>query len=213
VLLSTVKVNGDRTTGAPFREEDPPAPKEVYAASKWEAEQRVRAVAARGGMACTVVRTPLVYGPRVRANFLGLLRLVDRGVPLPFGRVRNARSLVFVHNLADALLHCAARTEASDETYFVKDGPDPSTPELVRRIAAALGRAPRLVSVPPTLLRGAARLLGRGDVADRLLGSLVVSDARLRERTGWRPPHTMDEGLRETARWYRSARAGGEDTR
>lgn len=206
VFLSTVKVNGERTTDAPYTERDAPHPEGLYAESKLEAERRLWAVAEEEGIACTVVRTPLVYGPGVRANFLSLLRAVDRGVPLPLGSIRNARSLVYVRNLAHALLHVATHPSAAGETFLVKDGPDLSTPELVRKLAAALGRSPRLVPVPPALLQTLAGAVGRADAARRLLGSLAVSDAHLRHRTAWAPPATADDGIAATAHWYRSER-------
>jgi UDP-N-acetyl-alpha-D-quinovosamine dehydrogenase len=204
IFLSSAKVNGEHSNGRALLESDPPRPVGPYAVSKWQAEERVRRAGAETGLSYTIIRTPLVYGPGVSANFLSLLRLVDRGVPLPFGRATNARSLIYVRNLADALLHCVEHPAAGGETFFVKDGPDLSVAELVRQLGAALDRPVRLVAVPPTLLTGAARLFGRGDAATRLFGSLVVDAHQIRKRTGWTPPYSIDEGLTATASWYRA---------
>jgi nucleoside-diphosphate-sugar epimerase len=134
------------------------------------------------------------------------MRWVERGVPLPFGALHNARSLVYVENLADALaqLALAAKNAAGSSLYLVSDGEDLSTPELVRRIALALGIAPRLIAVPESFLRRAAFLLGRADVAERLLGSLRVDSTLLRRELGWAPPFSVAEGLARTADWFRS---------
>lgn len=195
VLLSTVKVHGD--AGA-FRETDTPQPRGAYAASKLEAERAVRAAAALGAMQAVIVRPPLVHGPGARANLGALVRAVARGVPLPLGGVDNRRSLVGASNLADALAVALthARAAEGDGTFLVSDGEDVSTPELVRRIAAALGRRARLVPVPSALLALAGRAVGRGAAVERLLGSLTVDITRARERLGWRPPVSLDEGLR-----------------
>lgn len=176
-------------------------PSDPYGGSKLEAE---RALAASGLSACSL-RSPLVYGPGVKANFLRLLALVARGVPLPFASVDNRRSLLYAGNLADAVAR-ALEKPGVDGAFFVRDGEDLSTPELVRRMGRALGRPARLWPAPPALLRAGARLLGRGGDAERLLGDLAVDDAPLRAALSWRPPFTVDEGLAATALWYLKAR-------
>lgn len=203
VFLSTAKVHGERNAGGPWTEQDPPAPEELYARSKWEAELALDVLARTSDLEVTVLRPPLVYGPHARANFLRLLRTVDRGLPIPLGAISNRRSLVYVGNLADAIATCVAHPAAADRTFLVADGEDVSTPELVRRVAAALGRPARLVSAPVWMLRLGATLLGRGADFDRLAGDLAVDAGAIRRELGWQPPYTMRAGLEETARWYR----------
>ncbi len=200
VFLSTVKVH--RPSPEPFRESDAPQPRDPYALSKWEAEQRLAVVARETGLRVSVLRPPLVYGAGVRANFLSLMRMVSRGVPLPLGAVDNRRSMVFVRNLADALAR-AAEPGVRSGTWLVSDGEDLSTPELVRRLARHLGRPARLVRVPPLLIRTVARVVGRKDAAERVLGSLQVDSRALRRDLEWTPPYSVDAGLEETARWFR----------
>ncbi len=146
---------------------------------------------------------PLVYGPGVGANFLRLLRLVERGVPLPFGAIDNRRSLLYLGNLVDAIALCLTQPAAANRTWLVSDGEDVATPELIRRLAAQLGRRARLWPVPTGWLELAGRLVGKGAEVQRLLGSLAVDSGRIRRELGWRPPYTLDEGLAETVRWYR----------
>jgi nucleoside-diphosphate-sugar epimerase len=207
VLVSSIKVLGEVTDGVPFRAGRPAAPGDTYGFAKWYVEEAMR-TAGVAGPALTVIRPPLVYGPGVTANFRALLRLVDRAPPLPFASIANRRSLVFLDNLVDlielALTHPAAR----DGTFLLRDEEEVSTPELVRRIARALHRPARLFPCPPPVLRLAARLAGRRTAADRLLGSLSIDDSATRERLGWRPGVTLDDGLAETCRWYRSEPAG-----
>jgi nucleoside-diphosphate-sugar epimerase len=198
VYVSTAKVSGESSGARPFRESDPAAPEDPYGVSKWEGEQAVRAESP----SYTIVRPPLVYGPGVRANFLSLIRLVDRGLPLPLGRIDNRRSLVYTRNLADALVHAARSEAAHNETFFVSDGEDVSTAELVRRIARALGKRPRLLPVPPALLRLGATLARRPGAFEKIAGNLQVDSSAIRA-TRWKPPFTLDEGLAATAEWYR----------
>ena len=207
VYISTIKVNGEATPmDAPFTPDMPPRPEDVYGESKWRAEEILRGIGAHGGLEVVILRAPLVYGPGVRANFLALLRLAERGLPVPLGCVRNRRSMLYVSNLADAILRCLVAPQASGQTYLVSDDMDVSTPELMERIAAQLGRKLRSWPVPVILLRGVGRLTGKNAVIDRLTGSLVIDARKLREQLEWTPPFTLDEGLRETVQWYLAER-------
>lgn len=206
VFLSSVKVHGEGRSD-PYVEGDRLAPADPYAVSKWEAEEALRRLAAEAGLEVVILRPPLVYGPGVGANFLRLMELVDRGFPLPFGAVQNRRSLVFVGNLADAAFAAANHPAAAGKTYLVGDGTDLSTPELVRAIASALGRRAWLVPVPPGAIRLAARILGKGAAAERLLGSLCVDVRAICRDLGWSPPFSIAQGMGETARWFRARRA------
>lgn len=198
VLASTVKAVGEGNT-APWTEDTPPQPVDPYGRSKLEAEQVMRDLAGRLGVDVTVLRFPLVYGPEVKGNMLRLFALVDRGVPLPFGAVRNRRSMLYVGNLVAAVRSALEPPAEGCRTFFVTDGRDLSLPELLRLIGAALGRPTRLLPVPPGLLR----LLLPSAAAERLIGSLAVDGSRLGRATGYRPPFTVEEGLRATAEWYR----------
>jgi UDP-glucose 4-epimerase len=205
VFVSTVGVNGLSTSGRPFTEGDPPDPQDPYAVSKSQAEEALRSVAAKTGLEIAIVRPPMVYGPGVRANFLRLMRLVDRGVPLPLPDTENRRSLIGVENLADFLVRCASHPGAANETFMVSDGEDVSTRELIARLARALGRSARFLPVPEVLVRRVARLVGKEAVLRGLFGSLTVSSDKARQRLGWKPPVTLDSGLAATARWYQES--------
>ncbi|MGH8703249.1 MAG: NAD-dependent epimerase/dehydratase family protein [Burkholderiales bacterium] len=202
VYMSTLKVNGERSDDGPFSEEDLPRPEDAYGISKWEAEQALRRVAAETGMEIVVLRAPIVYGPGVKGNFLRLMHLVARGVPLPLASIENRRSLIYVGNLVDATLAAIASPQAAGNTYLVSDGEDVSTPDLVRGLARALGVKPRLLSLPLAALGLGAALAGKRAEFTRLTGSLQVDSSRIRRELDWRPPDSLSRGLAETARWY-----------
>ena len=193
VALSSLKVNGESGT---YSESDPPAPQDAYGVSKLEAELGLRAIAADTSMEVVIIRAPLVYGPRVRANFDILMRAVARGIPLPLGAAGNRRSLVALDNLVDFIVTCMEHPKAANETFFVSDGEDLSTADLIRRLARAMGRPARLIPISPFVLTAAAALTGRRDLARRLLGSLCVDITKARQRLAWVPPVSVDEGLR-----------------
>src|SRR5690606_28022986 len=105
---------------------------------------------------------------------------VKLGLPLPLGAVDNRRSLIHVGNLADLLLRAATHPAAANQVFLASDGEELSTTDLLRRLAEAMGKPARLLPIPPPLLAFVARLVGRGAIADRLLGSLTVDIAKTR---------------------------------
>jgi len=204
VFISSIKVNGEETK-APYTDGSPPMPSDPYGVSKWEAEEALRRIEKKTGMEVAVVRPVLVYGPGVKANFLSMMKIVRRGIPLPFAGISNRRSLVYVGNMVDALVLCASHPAAAGQTWLISDGEDVSTPELVARMASALNVPARQLRCPYCLLDLAGRVTGRRDVIRRLSGSLSVDISKIRRELGWNPPFTMEDGLRETAGWYMRA--------
>ncbi|MBD3619177.1 MAG: SDR family oxidoreductase [Chromatiales bacterium] len=198
VFISSIKVNGEQTeSGRPFHADDPPTPEDAYGLSKWEAEQGLLELARETGMEVVIIRPPLVYGPGVKGNFATLLRWVAKGVPLPLGAVRqNRRSLVGLDNLMDLIVTCLDHPAAANQVFLASDGEDLSTTELLERIGRAMGKPTRLLPVPVWALQAGAILLGKRDVARRLLGSLQVDISKTRDLLGWEPPVSVDEGLR-----------------
>jgi nucleoside-diphosphate-sugar epimerase len=207
VFVSSVKVSGECTGERPYAEDDTPRPEDAYGISKWEAEQALSRIAAETGLEVVVLRPPLVYGPGVKGNFLRLMNLVARGVPLPLGAVDNRRSFIYTGNLAGAIVKALDAPQAAGKTYLVSDGEDVSTPDLVRGLARALGVKPRLLSLPLAALGLAAALAGKRAEFARLTGSLQVDSSRIRRELGWDPRYSLARGLEETARWYHARSA------
>ena len=204
IYISSIKVNGETTSGHPFKADDTPAPEGPYGISKWEAEQVLREIAEKTGLEVVIIRPPLVYGPGVRANFLRLMQGIMSGVPLPLGAIDNRRSLVALDNLVDLIEDCLNNPQAINQTFLVSDGDDLSTKALFQRTAVALGRPVRLIPVPVSLLWTMARLFGKSDFAQRLCGSLQVDISKTRDRLSWSPPISVDEALHKTAKHFLS---------
>ena len=194
--VSSIKVNGEATHGSTkCTENDTPDPQDPYGVSKWEAEQALHRVSDETGMEVVIVRPPLVYGAGVKGNFAQMLKVLARGIPLPLASVNNRRSLLYVGNLADALILCATHPAAANQTYLISDGEDISTPDLLRQLGVAMGHPARLFSCPPALLMFAGKLLGKSDQVDRLLGSLQIDSSKIRRELGWQAPFALQEGL------------------
>jgi len=204
VFVSSIKAVAEADRGRPLSEDDAPDPEDPYGRSKLAAEQALLRHAQETGMDVVIVRPPLVYGPEVRANFLQLMHGLWRRMPLPLGAVRGRRSLVYVENLADALMHCSTDPRAAGQCFHVADTDAPTVAELCRALGRHLHRPARLVPIPESVLHLAGRLTGRSAQIDRLVGALRVDTTRIRTVLGWTPPYSTDEGLAATARWYRA---------
>lgn len=206
VFVSSIKVNGEESA-TPYTSHSTPNPSDPYGASKWEAEQILRKIENETGLEVVIIRPTLVYGPGVKANFLNMIKTINRGIPLPLASIRNKRSLIFIGNLVDALSTCTVHPDAAGKTYLVSDGEDVSTPELIRQTASALGVPVRIFALPVSFMKLAGKLTGRSGAVKRLTGSLTVDISRIGQELGWKPPFTMEEGLRLTAGWFKTTRS------
>lgn len=195
IFISSIGVNGNLNT-RPFYAHDHPNPTEPYAQSKWEAEQGLTQLATETGMELVIIRPPLVYGPSAPGNFGSLVRWIEKGIPLPLGAIHNKRSLVGIDNLVDLIIRCIDHPAAANQVFLAGDGEDLSTTQLLRSVAKAMGRPSRLIPVSAGLLQLGATLLGKKAMAQRLLGSLQVDISKTRELLDWRPPVSVDEGLK-----------------
>ncbi|MCT8948338.1 UDP-glucose 4-epimerase family protein [Pseudomonas iridis] len=206
IFISSVKVNGEGTAvGSAFRADDLPNPGDAYGLSKLEAELGLQELATATGMEVVIIRPVLVYGPGVKANFLSMMRWLQRGVPLPFGAIHNRRSLVSVENLVDLVVTCADHPGAANQTFLASDGEDVSTSDLLRKLSKALGQNGWLLPVPVWIMAGTCVLLGRQALSQRLFGSLQVDISKNRERLDWTPPLSLDKGLELTAQHFLDA--------
>ncbi len=197
VFVSSIGVNGLTSGQEPFTPEGAANPQKPYAISKYEAEQGLYAISQETGLEIVVVRPPLVYGADAPGNFGTLVAMLRRGWPLPLEAVTtNRRSYVALPNLVDFLLTVCDHPAAANQVFLVSDGEDLSTADLLRRLAAAMGRPARLWPVPPALLRLGAIMLGRQDLAQRLLADLRVDISKTRRLLGWAPLVSVEEGLR-----------------
>ena len=202
IFLSTIKVNGE-TSLRPLTEIDPPHAQGAYARSKWQAEQRILAITQGQDCQSIIIRPPLVYGPRVKANFLSLLKLISADLPLPMGSFHNHRSMVYVGNLVDAIICAMENPQASGQVFMISDGEDIAVVDLVKSLAKTMGKKPKLFPFPPRWLHRLFKIVGRGELVDKLSQPLTVDASKFRDSLGWRPPFSLSQGLAETVDWFR----------
>ena len=204
LYISSIKVNGEQTPDGSFGPDDVPSPQDAYAISKFEAEQCMFRISKQTGLEIVVIRPPLVYGPGVGGNFIRLLKLVDLGVPLPFGCVKNRRSLVSVYNFCDFLMLCLVHPRAAGQIFLVSDNDDLSTVDLISGIAVEMQKSVRMLALPVTLLNLIGLLFGKRAELERLCGSLQLDVEKSQRLLGWKPPVSVQQGLQCTVCWYLS---------
>jgi nucleoside-diphosphate-sugar epimerase len=208
VYISSIGVNGCASGGVTgFSEIDISRPHDPYSISKAEAETALNCISLETRLEVVVIRPPLIYGPRVRGNFLRLLELVHRGFPFPI--VHNRRSLLGVDNLAQFLLLTSWHPAAAGETFLVADSEIVSTSDLVRTLARMMARPCHVVPIPELALRWGGRCFGKRSGMYRAFGSLVIDDKKARRRLEWVPPRSLEDGLRSCVDWYLDARNAG----
>ena len=196
IYISSIKVNGEFTTTKPFSASDKPAPEDPYGLSKWEAEQAVMGLHEDGNFDVVIIRPPLIYGPGVKANFEKLFKLVEMGLPLPFGAVNNKRSMVSVYNLCDLIIRCVENPSAGGKTFLVSDDQDLSLKDLIINMGKAKNKKPFLLPIPASLMKLALDLIGKKSFSIRLLGNLQVDIQDTKKVLNWKPPCTFVETMK-----------------
>ena len=203
VFVSSIKVNGELSElDSPFEPDLNHTPQDPYGLSKYEAEIELAQLAKDTGLEVVIIRPPLVYGPGVKANFLSMMRLIDKGIPLPFGAIKNQRSLVYLDNLSDLILTCCEHPSAPGRTFLVSDDNDVSTTQLMRTIALSMGQAPRLLPIPMSWIQAGSSILNKQHIAQRVCGNLQVEVGLTKEVLSWEPPVTFEQGIKNTVQAY-----------
>ncbi|MCK1793567.1 UDP-glucose 4-epimerase family protein [Pseudomonas violetae] len=203
VFISSIKVNGEVTSsGCPYTAESLAAPVDEYGISKHEAEIGLLKIATDSHMQVVIIRPVLVYGPGVKANFLTMMRILEKNIPLPFGSIDNRRSLVALDNLVDFVNVCLTHPAAANQIFLVSDGDDLSTTQLLKKLSRALGSHTILLPIPERLIRIASSIVGKAKLTDRLCGSLQVDITKNKTLLGWTPPVSVDDALNKTVKHY-----------
>lgn len=192
VFVSSVKAIGEQTKHTPFSPETPTKPEDEYGRTKLQAEQLLHALTKDEVLQTSIVRPPLIYGPDAPGNLARLIRIVQRGIPLPLATVSNRRSMLSRDNLVDLLVQL---TERPVNRVLLPADAHFSTPQLIELIAANLHRTSRLFAVPTSLLELAARITGQYEQVRRLTHSLEITDPWLAQDFGWTPPQAPEVAL------------------
>jgi UDP-glucose 4-epimerase len=197
IFISTIKVHGEKTEpGQAFRFDDHFNPKDSYSISKVEAETKLKVIGEAYGMEIVIIRPPLVYGQGVKGNFASLIKLARLPIPLPFGLIRNNRSLVSVENLIDLIITCLYHPNARNQTFLVSDDDDMSMPTLFSRLCEAGGYRSKVIPMPVFIIYICLKVLGKLKIYERLCCSMQVDIEHTKKQLDWKPPFKVKNSLR-----------------
>jgi UDP-glucose 4-epimerase len=202
VHVSSIKAMGEGT-GEILEETAPCLPSTPYGISKLESEEVVRAEAVGTGMAVSIFRLPMVYGPGNKGNLPRMIRWADRGLPFPLVQPDNLRSMVYAGNVVaavNAVMEAHSSGKTTQGTYIVKDEADYSTRMIYSSVCRELGKVPRFLPLPAALGRIAGAI---SEDFRKITSSFRVSSAKIREDIGFVPPFSGEEGMARTVRWYK----------
>ena len=206
IFLSTIKVNGENTKkGYPLKNNSPSCPRDLYAKSKLKAEKILTSISKEENLEIVIIRSPLVYGPNVNANFLKLMELVNKGFPLPFLSINNKRSMIYVENLVSFIIVCLNNDSAKNKTFLVSDALPISTPNMIKLISKFLKKNFSLFPCPVFILSIVGFLTKTSNKLDKLIESLEIDPKETYEIMNWRPPFTTEKGIRKTVDWYKNS--------
>ena len=202
IFISTIGILGTSDLKKTLTEKSKENPNNNYAISKQMAEQALCLIGDTSNMEVVILRPPLVYGPHVKANFLKLLDCVYRGIPLPFGGVKNQRNFIALDNVIQVILACVVHQKAINGIFNISDDEYISTKDLIEKISNAMGKPARIFYFPVFLAKSLLIIIGKKSLYNKLWGSLRVESKKIKGQIGWAPQMGMDEGIQKTVDWY-----------
>ena len=198
IFISSIKVLGETNNiGKPFAAGDPLNPKNAYSMSKADAETGLIKLCENSGMDFVIIRPPLVYGAGVKGNFSTLLQLVSMKVPLPFGSVKNKRSMISINNLNDFICLCVEAENAKNKIFLVSDDHDLSLSELLNLLNRTKNYKSPVFQFPLILLKLLFFIIGKPKIYDKLCLPMQVDISDTKTQLNWRPPFSILESLNE----------------
>jgi nucleoside-diphosphate-sugar epimerase len=190
VFISSVRAQTGASSNVVVTETDEPRPTDYYGKSKLDGELAIM----QSGLPYTILRPVVVYGPNPKGNIKALLRLAGLPGPLPFGALKNRKSMLAIDNFTDAVLHVLKSPAMTHQTYLLADAEPLSICDILVTLRTALKRRPALLPIPVQFIEAILLTVRRREIWERLGKELVVSTAKI-ARTQWRPRISTVEGL------------------
>ncbi|WP_151950600.1 NAD-dependent epimerase/dehydratase family protein [Aliarcobacter butzleri] len=203
VFMSTVKVYGEETNSK-YTENTVCNPEDDYGKSKLKAEQELQKLEDEN-FKISIIRTPIVYGYGVKANIKNLINLVNKVPVLPFGKIKNKRSMVYIGNLCHLVDEIIIQKKSG--IFLACDDEPLSTSKLIELIAKNLDLVKRsgcgtitlrekkmyLIKIPffETLLK-----ILKPSFHKRLYGSLEIDNTITKEKLNLKNPYDVEDGIK-----------------
>ncbi len=189
IFMSTVKVYGEETSNV-YTETTICNPEDEYGKSKLKAELELSKLEDEN-FKISILRTPIIYGYGVKGNIKNLVNLVNKISVLPFGKIENKRSMVYIGNichLVDEII-----TQQKEGIFLASDDEPLSTSRLIELIAENLDKKVYLIKIP--FFESLLKIL-KPSFHKRLYGSLEVDNSITKEKLNLTNPYSVEEGIR-----------------
>lgn len=197
IFLSTIKVLGENSSTIPLNEGCIHNPSDYYSESKSYAEKGLKNLYINSSMKIITLRTPLVYGPNVKANFKNLVRIINFINFIPFGLVKNnRRTFTYIHNLSDFIILCLNHNFINNALYHVSDNESISTKELIKIIAQHMKKKIFFLPIPIFVLKLIIRVIGLKELDNKLIKSLEVDNSKAKHDLNWSPRYQLRSSLK-----------------
>ncbi len=189
IFMSTVKVYGEETNGK-YTENTICNPEDDYGKSKLKAEKELKNLET-DDFKVSIIRTPIVYGYGVKANIKALINLTHKSPVLPFGKITNKRSMVYIGNLCNLVDEIIQREKSG--IFLAADDKPLSTTRLIELIAKNLDRKVYLIKIP--FFESLLKFL-KPSFHKRLYCSLEVDNSITKEKLSLKNPYSIEEGIK-----------------
>ncbi len=196
IIMSTIKVFGLDFSNSPLTLDTVCEPNDAYGLSKLKAENDLFDLADENfKVAC--IRPPVVFGPGVKGNIYNLIRFIDRVKMVPFGGIRNRRSMIGLDNLVALVKVVMERNYGG---IILPSEPSISTTEFVRKIGSHFDSV-RIFKLPGFSIF--LRIL-KPSVYQRLFGSLEIDSNSSYRELEFVPPLSIDESIKQMVDYYKN---------
>ncbi len=212
VHLSSLAATGPSPQANLVDETTPCSPVTFYGESKLAGEKI--ALQYSESLPVTVIRPPVVYGPR-EENFFTFIKLIQKGWGLEIGRAGKELSLIYVADLVQAMLLASDPSKQQGRSYFVTDGHVHAWEQIAKECARILNVRIKTLKVPEGVLTLVAlffealacfssrpALFDRQRMIDIRQSSWSASPAKFFKAFDFEPQYELNRGLIETINWY-----------
>lgn len=194
IFLSSIGVNGKSTKlNQPFTTFDDPRPYSHYTFSKYEAEKKLFELTSKNSMELVIIRPALVYGAGAPGNIEKLIKLINTKIPIPFLKINNLRSFVYLNNLLDLIVTCFEHSNAKNKVFLVSDDKDISTSDFIYLLGKIIDSPVIMFNLPMNFLKIIAKIIGKSDQISTLTDTLQIDMSYTKEELNWNPPYSIDE--------------------
>ncbi len=199
IFISTIKVFGENNKENDRWDENTGThPIEPYGQSKLKAENLIQELETNN-FTVSIIRTPLIYGPGVKGNIHNLLKLIDKYPIIPFGGIKNIRSMVYTDNLC-AMIDKIIATNASG-IYIAGDNEQLSTTKFVEEIIKRFNKKKILLKSPKLTQFAIKKTFP--SLYYRLFGSIIVEPQNSFKRLNFTPPYSVSDGISKMVEYYK----------